>query len=471
MSSRRDSGGPIGTAFLAAIAAFVVAALVLRVGRGSPFVRNEDAGLDATDTTTAPGAVPVVIPVVPPSIKAVASVVAASPPPARGPYNVLLITVDTLRFDLGYMGYPKAITPNIDALAARGTVFERTYSTASFTPKSLGPLHIGRYASETNRDGEHYTTFYPSNVFLAERAHDAGARTFAAMCHRYFTFKSGFAQGFDVFDLSAVPPGMTDSDRRSTSPRLSDVAIDLLSKPANVGPARPFFAWFHYFDPHLPYVPHEGSPDFGRADRTPSGQARAQYDEEVWFTDLHVGRVLDFVKAQPWAASTVIILTADHGEAFGEHKHWGHGRELWEPLVRVPLIVFVPGAAPHRVALRRSHIDLVPTVVELLGAPPPAPGSLRGTSLVPDVLARPEQPLAEHDVYIDMPEGPFNEMRRAHISGPSPGTKLVDIAGRRFELYDLARDPEESQNLASERDRLQPFVERLQKLRAGLDAH
>ena len=331
-------------------------------------------------------------------------------------------------------------------------------------------MQIGRYASETNRDAEHYTTFHPSNVFLAERAHDAGARTFAAMCHRYFTFKSGFQQGFDVFDISAVPPGMTDSDRRTTSKQLSDVALDLLAKPLNVASGRRFFAWFHYFDPHLPYVPHPGAPDFGRADRTQAGQARALYDEEVWFTDSHVGRVLDFVAAQPWGADTVVILTADHGEAFGEHRHWGHGRELWEPLVRVPLIVSVPGVAPRRVPNRRSHIDLAPTVVELLGATPGAPGVLRGTSLLPDIVARPGQPLAEHDVYIDMPEGPFNEMRRAHITGPSPGTKLVDIAGRRFELYDLASDPEEAQNLALDRDRLRPFVEKAQKLRAGLDA-
>jgi arylsulfatase A-like enzyme len=130
--------------------------------------------------------------------------------------------------------------------------------------------------------------------------------------------------------------------------------------------------------------------------------------------------------------------------------------------------VYVPGAAPRRVPLRRSHIDLAPTVVELLGAAP-GPPALRGKSLVVDVLARPDQPLAEHDVFIDMPEGPFNEMRRAHITGPSPGVKLVDVAGRRFEVYDLSRDPEESQNLAGDRDQLQGLVEKMQKLRSGLE--
>ena len=371
MSSRSDIGGPLGTALLGLLAALLVVALVLRAVRGgSAFVRKAPSARAVIDRTS--------VPANPPTAAApVALADAGAPVPKRG-YNVLLITVDTLRYDLGFMGYPKPITPNIDALAASGTVFERTYSTASFTPKALGPMQIGKYSSETARNFEHYTTFFPSNVFLAERAHAAGARTFAAMCHRYFTFKSGFQQGFDVFDLSAVPAAMTDNDRRSTSKQLTDVAIALLSKPANVSSGRPFYAWFHYFDPHLPYVPHEGSPDFGRADRSASGQARAQYDEEVWFTDLHIGRLLDFVKSQPWGANTVLVLTADHGEAFGEHKHWGHGRELWEPLVRVPLIVAVPGVAPHRVALRRSHIDVAPTVIELLGGAPPDDGSLRG---------------------------------------------------------------------------------------------
>ncbi len=455
--SSRDSGGPVGTAFLASLAALVVVALALRAAdRGSPFVRALYERPPLLARASAPAA----------------AAPKASPPPAsaKRTYNVLLVTIDTLRFDLGFMGYPRAITPNIDALAARGAVFERAYSTASFTPKSLGPLHIGRYASATNRDFEHYTTFFPSNIFMAERAHAAGVRTVAGMCHRYFTFKSGFQQGFDIFDVSAMPPGMTDNDTRRTSKVLTDVAISLLSQPGNVASGKPFFAWFHYFDPHLPYVTHEGVPDLGPTERTQSGRARAMYDDEVWFTDQHVGRLLDFVKGKAWARDTAIILTADHGEAFGEHKHWGHGRELWQPLVRVPLLVVLPDGTPKRIPNRRSHIDLAPTIVELLGASDGPPGSLQGTSLVADVLARPSDPLVEHDVFIDMPEGRFNEMRRALITGPFPGMKTVDIAGRRLELYDLEKDPDENENLASDRERLAPFAEKLRKFSAGIDS-
>jgi arylsulfatase A-like enzyme len=392
---------------------------------------------------------------------------APAPRPARRTYNVLLVTVDTLRFDLGYMGYPKPITPNLDALAARGVVFERAYATASFTPKSLGPLMIGKYASETSRDFEHYTTFYPSNVFVAERVRAAGVRTFAGMCHRYFTMRNGLQTGFDLWDTTAMPPNMTDNDRRTTSDRLTDRALSLLARPENTGPWR-FFAWFHYFDPHLPYVPHAGAPDLRAADASKAARARAPYDEEVWFTDSQLGRLLSYVQSQPWGADTAVVVTADHGEAFGEHNHWAHGREVWEPLVRVPLIVAVPGVPPRRVGVKRSHIDLAPTILELVGAPVPSDASLRGTSLLSDVFAEPTQALPERDVFIDMPEGPFNEMRRALITGPSPGVKLIDF-GRRYELYDLASDPEERTNLAGDRARLAPLLDGLKRVRGGLE--
>ena len=455
MAARFDIGGALGTAAFGCLCGFAVAAVWLWPSHRKVSKRVPEPTVEVTVAPAAP-------------VVTAAPAVTVAPAPPRRTYNVLLITVDTLRFDLGFMGYAKPVSPNIDALAARSVVFERSYATASFTPKSLGPMLIGRYASETDRDFEHYTTFFPTNVFLAERVHTAGVRTFAGMCHRYFTFKNGLQQGFDVWDTSAMPPRMTDNDRRVTSERLTNVAIDLLRKPENVAGPRRFFAWFHYFDPHLPYVPHAGAPDFRAADGSKVARARAPYDEEVWFTDQHLGRLLAYVAAQPWGADTAIVLTADHGEAFGEHNHVGHGRELWEPLVRVPLVVYVPGAKAKRVAAKRSHIDLVPTIMELVGAPIPSDRSLRGTSLVTDVLAGDGSAPAERDVYIDMPEGPFNEMRRALITGPSPGAKLIDVAGRRFELYDLARDPDEQQNLASDKASLAPFVEAMRRFRGQL---
>jgi choline-sulfatase len=369
---------------------------------------------------------------------------AERPPQQRRPMNILLITIDTLRWDLGFMGYPRAITPNLDALAERAVVFERAYATASYTPKSLGPLLIGKYASETFRDREHYTTFYPANVFVAERLKVAGYRTIGVMGHHYFKWKTGFDQGFDVWDTTTVPAQARDDDTAVTSERLTDVAIRLLDDD---GAERPFFAWVHYLDPHAPYVPHEDVSDLGA--RAPdAGAGRDVYDQEVCFTDKHVGRLLDFVQRKEWASNTAIIVTADHGEAFGERGFVRHGRELWESIVRVPLLVFVPEAPPHRVTMKRSHIDLAPTLLDLAAVTSATDGSLRGRSLLPDIDAASGAELEERDVYLDMPEGPFNEARRALITGTTPGRKLVDFGGDRYELYDLASDPLESRPLA-----------------------
>ena len=112
-------------------------------------------------------------------------------------------------------------------------------------------------------------------------------------------------------------------------------------------------------------MPHDDAPDFGTGNK-------AAYDAEVWYTDKHIGRVLDYIASQPWGAKTAVIVTADHGEAFGEHDMRWHGYELWETLVRVPVVVYVPGVSPHRVPVKRSHVDLVPTVLDLMSVWRPA---------------------------------------------------------------------------------------------------
>jgi choline-sulfatase len=160
--------------------------------------------------------------------------VAAVKAKKRRTYNLVLFTVDTLRVDLGFLGYGKPTSPNLDRLAEKGTVFERAYSMASYTGKSVGPMMIGRYPSETYRDGGHFNTYAPKNVFLAERVRDgANVRTFAGHCHWYFKFPTGLNQGMDVWDTSAIPPGMGDNDNSITSERMSALALKMLGKPEN----------------------------------------------------------------------------------------------------------------------------------------------------------------------------------------------------------------------------------------------
>jgi len=388
--------------------------------------------------------------------------------PVEAPSNLILLTIDTLRAsEMGFLGYDKPTTPNLNAFAQGSVVFDRAYSLASYTGKALAPMLIGKYPSETLRDGGHFNKYMPGNVFLAERLRAAGFFAMGAASQWYFREGWGLTQGCNVFDLSALPTsGQTDTDTNSTSPQLTDAAIRLLGEHAASGR---FFLWVHYFDPHAQYVAHEGAPDFADPAKPAGWRMRALYDGEVWFTDRAIGRLLDYVASQPWGARTAIVLTSDHGEAMGEHGiAFQHGFEVWEPLMRVPLLVRAPGLKPHHVSVKRSAIDLVPTLLDLLHVPQPTAGELSGQSAMADLLAGPGQPLEERDVYIDMPDGPYTHLRRALIHGSTPGMKLIHFGGRHYQLYDLAKDPGELDDLASDRGRLGPMMEAMQAKRATL---
>ncbi len=395
--------------------------------------------------------------------------VVAEPIPVDRDYNLILVTIDTLRAaDVGFLGYDKPTTPNLDALAAEGTIFERAYSMASYTGKALAPMLIGKYPSETVRDGGHFNKYGAANVFLAERLRSAGFYTMGAASHWYFRESWGLTQGFDLFDLTSIPEqgqGAA-SDSTTTSEQLTDAALGLLQHHAG---ARRFFLWVHYFDPHEQYVPHPGAPDFGDPARPAGWKMHAAYDGEVWFTDKHIGRLLAFARAQPWWKSTVVVVTSDHGEAMSEHgMAFQHGFELWEPLVHVPLVVYVPDRTPHRVPVKRSVIDLVPTVLDLMRVARPAQAELSGQTLMADIVANPGEAFEERDVYLDMPDGPYTHMRRGIIHGATPGMKLIHSGGRQYQLYDLEADPGEQEDLSGDQGKLGPMIKVLQAKRATL---
>jgi choline-sulfatase len=375
--------------------------------------------------------------------------------------NVLFISVDALRWDLGFTGYSKPITPNIDRLAAEAVVFDRSYALASYTGKSVGPLLAGKYPSETHRGWGHFNRYPKEDRLVAERLHAAGIRTIAIMPHWYFGAQFGLTRGFDTVDLSAVPRGEGhDEDATITGDKQTDAAIRVLSSPEETGDR--FFAWIHYYDPHSEYARHPEAPDFGT-------NQRGLYDGEVWFDDQQIGRLLAFVRSQPWAAKTAIIVTSDHGEAFGEHHMIRHGYEIWDELVRVPLLFVVPGVGPRHVTARRSAIDLVPTLLELFHVSPPDGSDpldfLSGRSLLPDFTLSPGAAPDERDVFVDMPAGPNNDERRALYHGD---LKLSISNGVRYQVFDLARDPGETEDLSLDKTLLFPMVERYKAFRGML---
>lgn len=353
--------------------------------------------------------------------------------------NLVFITVDTLRWDLHYAGNPRDLSPNLDRLAARSIVFDRAYAMSSYTGRSIGPLMTGRYPSECVRDDNHFVR-YPDrgNTFLAERLRAAGFRTAAVASHFYFHPRFGLFQGIERVDISATPSGEA-GESVSTDAAVTDRALRFL-EDADFTRGR-FMLWVHYFDPHKQYVLHPEIPPFSRTER-------GKYDAEVAWTDRQIGRLLDALENKPFAQRTIIVLTADHGEAFGEHGMSWHGMELWDELIRVPWIIFVPSLPPRHIETPRGHIDLVPTVLELLRLPLPSPDAddfVSGQSLVAEMFGA---PATVRPVYCELPEGPYNGLRRAMIHWPY---KLLFRNARRPELYDLEHDPGERTDLSSTR--------------------
>jgi arylsulfatase A-like enzyme len=359
------------------------------------------------------------------------------PPAAAAPgLNVLLITVDSLRADMPWAGYARPIAPVLTAFAESAVVYERFYAVSSYTAMSVAGLLAGRYPSELDRSG-HYFAHWGDVLFFPEVLRSAGVRTLSAQSHFYFDQRAGFRRAFDVYELV---PGLEEDHQTVhgiTSPAQLELGLRMLSDGANVKGR--FFAWMHFIDPHDKYEAHAGI-EYGHG-------TRDLYDAEVTFTDQHIGRLLDFVAAQPWGAQTAVIVSADHGEAFGEHQCFRHGFELWDVLTHVPLMIRVPGVAARRIDTPRSALDLAPTILDLFGLPT-AP-AMEGVSLVPELrgTAAPAR-----DVILDLPRTTNSDRRRALIRGDY---KLIAIGDDdAFQLFDLRHDPGEEHDVKwTERDK------------------
>lgn len=365
----------------------------------------------------------------------------------RRKLNILMIMGDTVRYDvMGYAGYERPTTPNLDKLAARSAVFERGYSVSSKTPTALAPIMASRYPSEMPRSFHHFVYFPPENLFLAEILRDEGYLTAASGCHWYFDRKYGYDQGFDRWKAYAVPGDQM--EKIPTSKEATDTAIEFLTAleagalpddgvdpRKDVGPDKPWFLFVHYLDPHKHYIHHEGFEPFGRS-------GRDRYDGEVRFMDHHIGRLLDAAeKADPGLRNTVVVFYSDHGESFGEHEEKFHGRDLYDIQLRVPWILHLPGTDAQKVKTRTSLIDLAPTLLDAIGVK--RPESFRGRSIFP-ALAAGEEPKPAV-IYAEMPPGPYNGEFRAYIDGDE---KLIHrLYGNYFRYFDLEADEDELKDL------------------------
>ncbi|MEM7052021.1 MAG: sulfatase [Acidobacteriota bacterium] len=382
--------------------------------------------------------------------------------------NVVLVSLDTLRADrLGTYGHSRPTSPNIDALAARSTVFERAYSVSYHTADS----HMSVF-----------TSTYPS-VHLVRNAAKGGGRaldevvpTLAELLQGAGYSTAGFHGGGNVSPLYGFDRGF----EHYVNGDMDDALAWLRQAPAE-----PFFLFFHAYYTHDPYTPetlafgqdYEGDivsrrdellamtengsflelrdtfwEQVDSSDPQDLEHLLALYDSEIREIDARFGELLTAIEALP--GETLIVLMSDHGEEFFEHGRFLHD-QLYDELLHVPLVVHHPSAPPRRVSTRVSLIDLAPTVLEMVGAELPA--SFQGESLV--AVAEGQR----------VPEFVFSEkLRRLPGDAGPPGRGLSAyslvqdevklILRGEPEVYDLESDPGEQENLGRESRELRRLV-------------
>ena len=388
--------------------------------------------------------------------------------------NVLLIVVDTLRADkVGCQGSTLGLTPEIDAAAAGGVRFGQAYSQAPWTLPSVASLLTSTSPAEHGAGGSYGQPFrrLPDSArTLAECFRDAGYATGAIINVLFLGKQFGMNQGIAERDFDYCAPADNLNERRAGP--TTDAAVRWMSKQGK----RSFFLMVHYFDPHLVYDPpkeyrerladprdrQSGQRLFGtvedmvalRANKTTLTAETIRrlerlYNGEVAYTDRELGRLLAELDKLGLADSTIVVITADHGEEFLDHGGFEHGHTQYDELLHVPLIWRWSGRLrPAVVETTVRHIDVAPTLCELAGVA--AEPKFGGQSLAP---------LLEGKTGADRPA-----LSEGNLWGPNlvswrhGGYKLIQGAKGAQELYGLESDPGEKRNLADvepqERDRM-----------------
>jgi tetratricopeptide (TPR) repeat protein len=347
---------------------------------------------------------------------------------------VLLITIDTLRADaLGVYGRGRAETPSIDRLANAGVRFDRARAHAVVTLPSHASILSGRYPfGHGIRDNAGYR--FPSSLpTLATVLKERGYRTGAFVSAFPLDSRFGLDRAFDVYDDGFGGSGTQRAFLVQERAGAETVARAKAWLDAQ-GDAL-IFCWVHVYEPHYPYAAPE--PLASRFKDNP-------YDGEVAATDVALRPLLDPFLGTAQDSTTLVVLTSDHGEALGEHEEATHGIFAYEASLRVPLIVYNPGTfAPAVVATPVGHVDVLPTILDALGIPPPK--DLDGRSLLPLMKGGALPPRSE---YFEAMSGTLNR-GWAPLQGLVAGDlKFIELPIA--ELYDLKADPGEAHNLAAE---------------------
>ena len=402
--------------------------------------------------------------------------------------NVLFITIDTLRADhLGCYGYPRETSPSIDALADRSIVFDNCVSQATSTLPSHASIFTSLYppAHGVIHNIASLSKDVPSLVGVFR---ENGYATGAVISNLVLESRFGLNQGFQTFDEeldSRELNRLKFRERRADS--ATDAAIRWLKKKSD----RPFFLWVHYVDPHGAYYP---PPEYRRmfvddqwyteGEELPIGAENfipgtipkyqdlfgaknpsyyiSQYDGEIRFTDDQIGRLLEFLDESGLSSDTIVTVTADHGESFTERDlYFTHSFRTYDEQAVIPLIIHFPDMATHkRVEAQVRAIDIMPTLLDRLDLK--NPHTVHGRSLMESIVADAPPPADFAIVYSDHGMEVFDTVMGAQKSIRTRQWKLTrNSRDGSLELYDLANDPRETNNLAAVRPEVAKQMEKL----------
>jgi len=350
-----------------------------------------------------------------------------------GPRNVLLVTLDTTRYNaLGCYGNPKNPTPNLDRIAAEGVVFERARTVTPLTLPAYASMLTGLYPIRHTLRGNGVHPLPSAAQTIAELARAQGVQTAAFVASVVLDPVYGLDQGFETY--AAVPREAVATPHEGAELRAPVVVGRARQWLDARDRAKPFFAWIHLFDAHTPYAP-------------PAELAQESgYLGEVAFMDRALGELFDALRSDGTLDRTLLIVVADHGEGLKQHGEPTHGWFCYDGTLRVPMIVRFPGL--HRRGERSlelaSVVDVFPTALEGLGIAPPE--GIDGRSLFRQTVAE------ERGLYFESYFG-FTSF------GWSPLAGWIDSRGKYIhssapEFYEVDRDKPEARNVAGERAEL-----------------
>jgi arylsulfatase A-like enzyme len=365
----------------------------------------------------------------------------SAPPVGSSRPNVIIYLVDTLRADhLGVFGYSRDTSPVLDRWAADAVVFEQAYSPTSWTKSATVSLLSG--LDPINHRVEDRLDVIPPRVrLLSERLDSLGYENLAVVTNPNVLPLWGFDRGFDVY---------RDLDSIGRSARADAVLDTVTAAIPDLARKQPFFLYVHLLDPHDPYDPPPPFDSrFAEDPAVPGSGMIAAYDGEVAFGDSQFQRLLDALKAHDLDEVTLIVFVSDHGEELLDHGGRGHGKTLYEEVLRVPLVIGFPGRADagRRVDTRVSLIDVVPTILSVLGEPPLP--DLDGRDLTA-LLGDEEPAWADRDLFLSLDlawKKNRTDAMRGVFAGSQKYLRRLRPAADEM-LFDIEGDPGETLNLA-----------------------